>query len=213
MSRSQSLSVNANPDTGFDYLTHLNRELSVQPSLSPHSTVQQKRLRGDSPSPSPTSEDKPRRSTSPRKVDTGKLRATEPENEDRVEETVQNGEAEQEARDEPSQAKKRKTRSLAAVYAEDTDTENEGRDGEEAAGNEEEEGAEKDSASDFQVSEGEDVDSQEETVRPRRNRVSSGAQRIVVDDEEDEEDEQRAETDKDRSEQVSLVLPVALLRR
>lgn len=99
------------------------------------------------------------------------------------------------------------------MYAEDTDTENEGRDGEEAAGNEEEEGAEKDSASDFQVSEGEDVDSQEETVRPRRNRVSSGAQRIVVDDEEDEEDEQRAETDKDRSEQVSLVLPVALLRR
>lgn len=36
---------------------------------------------------------------------------------------MQNGEAEQAARDEPSQAKKRKIRSFAAVYAEDTDTE------------------------------------------------------------------------------------------
>lgn len=107
---------------------------------------------------------------------------------------MRNNGAEEEARNEQSQAKKRRTRSSvgtsqAARYVETEDDEqdvDEEEDDDEEEEEQDEEDGEHDPESDFQVSEEEEADSDEENVRPVRSRALSGVRRAVIDDEEDE---------------------------
>ena len=156
----------------------------MQPPLSPRYDGPRKRSRGDSPSPLP--EGKPRRSKSPRKVDKGKQRAVESESEDEFGGIAENDEAGVEARNEQSQAKKRRTRSSVSAskpinspYLDEDDDDGEDEDEEESGKESEKED------SDFEGSEGEEADSDDEPVQPVRSRGSSGARRMVIDDEDD----------------------------
>lgn len=119
-------------------------------------------------------------------MDKGKQRAVESESEDEFGGIAENDEAGIEARNEQSQAKKRRTRSSVSAskpidspYLDEDDDDGEDEDEEESGKESEKED------SDFEGSEGEEADSDDEPVQPVRSRGSSGARRMVIVDEDD----------------------------